>query len=59
MADANERNLLEDEGTNRRVEGEKSLGKPRHRWVGTKKSSGRPRRKWEGRRREIFRKTKE
>lgn len=36
MADANKRNLLGDEGVNRRVEGEKSLGKPRHRWVGTK-----------------------
>jgi hypothetical protein len=36
VADANERNLLEEEGTNRRVEGEKFLGKPRHRRVGTK-----------------------
>ena len=36
MADTNERNILEDEGVNRRGEGEKYLGKPMHRWVGTK-----------------------
>jgi hypothetical protein len=35
MTDATERNLLEDEGVNRRVEGEKSVAKPRHTWVGT------------------------
>ena len=58
MAEANERNLLEDEGVNRRVEGEKSLGRRRHRWVGTREnSSGRSRRKWVGRRKETFRKT--
>jgi len=36
MADAMERNLLEVDGVNRRVEGEKSIENPRHRWVGTK-----------------------
>jgi hypothetical protein len=37
------RNLQEDHGVNGRVEGEKSSGRPRHRW--------------EGAMREIFRKT--
>jgi hypothetical protein len=32
-ADAKERNLLEVKEINRRVEGEKPLGRPRHRWV--------------------------
>ena len=36
MADANGRNLLEDERVNGRIEGEESLRRPRHRWVCTK-----------------------
>jgi hypothetical protein len=36
-ADAKERNSLEVKEINRRVEGEESLGRPRHRWVGTRR----------------------
>jgi len=56
---SNERNLLEDEGVNRRVEGKKSLGKPLRRWVGANIEIFRKTRpRWVGAKREIFRKTK-